>query len=176
MPCVRLLLQLLAVAVAAVVVPLPLRHPPPSWPLPSPTFSLSPLPLLPSLTHVAVTRSRHPRPLRCHRHRPCHPLLHPCCCRSPNTLVPVAIALAVLTLFAAALICRALSLIVVARPHLRLPLQVDCCLFPPLVVGGGSGGIICPSYSADSANSSRRQRPKQTRTSDPEITYGIPRN
>jgi hypothetical protein len=53
-----------------------------------------------------------------------------------------------------------LSLIVVARrrahvhrPHLPLPLQVDCCLFTPLAVGGGSGGIIYPSYSADSSNS-----------------------
>jgi hypothetical protein len=40
----------------------------------------------------------------------------------------------------------------VHRPHLPLPSQVDCCLFTPLAVGGGSGGIICPSYSADSPN------------------------
>ena len=66
-------------------------------------------------------------------------------------LTPVAIALAILTLFAAALIRRALSLIVVARrrahvhrPHLPLPSQVDCCLFTPLAVGGVLGASSAP--------------------------------
>jgi hypothetical protein len=41
----------------------------------------------------------------------------------------------------------------VHRQPLPLPSQVDCCLFYPSRGRGGSGGIICPSYSADSSNS-----------------------
>jgi hypothetical protein len=102
-----------------------------------------------SLALVAVAHPRRPHPLCCRCHRPCHPLLHHCCRRSPNTLVPVA--LAILTLFAAALIRRALSLFVVARhcahvhrPHFPLPSQVDCCLFTPLAAGGGLGASSAP--------------------------------
>jgi hypothetical protein len=41
----------------------------------------------------------------------------------------------------------------VQRPHFPLLSQVDCCIFTPIAAGGGSRGIICPSYSADSPNS-----------------------
>ena len=92
-------------------------------------------PLL-SITLVALPHCRH-------GHHHCHPLLHPHQLCSQNTIVPVAVALAVPTLFTAALISRALSLIFVAlrcahvhRPHLPLPLQVYYCLFTPLAVEG----------------------------------------
>jgi hypothetical protein len=70
--------------------------------------------------------------------------------REPNCGPPT-IALAILTLFTAALMRRKRSLIIVTRrrahvhhPHLPLPSQVDCCLFTPLAVGGGVWGHNLP--------------------------------
>ena len=71
--------------------------------------------------------------------------------KTPPSLLPLPLPSSTSCLLAAGLIRRALSLIVVARrrahvhrPHLPLPSQVDCCLFTPLIVGGGLGASSAP--------------------------------
>jgi len=90
-----------------------------------------------------------------HHHRPCHPhpLLHHCCRGLPATLVIVAIALA--TLFDAALIIghRLLLFVVIRcracvhRPPSPIPLPVECCLFTPAV----TAAVITDSVTVASA-------------------------
>jgi hypothetical protein len=145
--------------------PCPLCCLPASLPSPSPTFSplLLPSPTLPLLAqHSCPHRSCR----RCHRPLcPTPPLsptqwpVPPLPSSSPAALMAVTITLATLTLFVAAvIICRTLSLIVVARhrgrvvachrPPYLLPSLVDCCHHPtfpilrdpPMEGGGGHLG------------------------------------
>jgi hypothetical protein len=82
------------------------------------------LPQSPSSSPSLPSLDRHP----CHRH---HHHFFPSAARSRCSSSPA-----------------------VHRPTLTLPLLVDCCFFTlPADGRGGVGGIICPSYSADSTNS-----------------------